>query len=78
MNQYEPSVPRAALALAALALTAVTMAAVVLLPAQVEAVGGEPATVTARDSGSKPDIRVAVFASRSDARCDIATHEARD
>ena len=42
MNSYESSTPRVAMGLAAAAMAAMTISAMVVLPAKIDAVGGEP------------------------------------
>ena len=64
MNGYEPSVPRAALALAAAAMTIITMGALVVLPAQIESAGADAPTLAA--AKAVPRIEVAASPTRVD------------
>ena len=77
MSRYDPSAPRAIFGLLAVAMAATTMAVFVVLPAQVEAVAGQPYAAMASDPTPQPNLRVASNAAHDATRCSRPALEAR-
>jgi hypothetical protein len=66
MNSYETSTPRIAMALAAAAMAAMTIGAMVVLPAKLDSVGGEPYALAVARAATLGPIELAVSPVRSD------------
>ncbi|MEO8302919.1 MAG: hypothetical protein ABI724_02255 [Betaproteobacteria bacterium] len=66
MNRYQPSTPRAAIGLAAVAMTVLTIGVAVVLPSEVQSVGGGAATFAAASVAAPAPIEVAIIPARID------------
>lgn len=58
MNDYEPSAPRAALALAAVAMTTITMGALVVLPAKFDSMDVDASSLASAKAATEAPFEV--------------------
>jgi hypothetical protein len=66
MDSYQPSTPRAALALIAVAMAAITIGALVVLPATLDSTSADVFTLAAAAASTKAPIEVAIIPARID------------